>query len=320
MSRTVVGVLRGGPSSEYDLSLKTGTAMLNALPEEEYDMRDIFVDREGYWHSRGVPADPARALAQIDVVLNGLHGGPGEDGTVQRILDRAGVPYTGSNALGSGLSLNKIRAGLVLKEAGIRMPRAVGFTTSTTLDTHEMGRLVFSHFGPPYIVKPGSEGASHGIQLVATIIELPDVIADVLEAFGSALVEEYIRGEEATVGIIEDFRGEELYVLPPVHIEYPEAPFLHFDHHHEGTIVHHVPSAFSDSEKRALGEMARRAHRTLGLSHYSRTDFIVTPHGPYLLEVNALPGLHEHASFPHMLESVGSSVKDFLKHVVGLAR
>ena len=321
MARTIVGILRGGASSEYDLSLKTGAAMMNALPEDEYDIRDIFVDKQGYWHSRGIPVDADRALSQVDVVLNGLHGGAGEDGRVQRIIERAGIPYTGSVPLSSALSLNKIRAGMALKSAGIRMPRAVGFTTFTAMDTGEMSELVFKSFGPPYIVKPGNEGASNGIRMAPNIIELAEVLADVLDAFGSALVEEYVRGEEATVGVVDDFRGEELYALPPVRVVYPkESPFLHFDHHMQGDIRYMVPSDFTDQEKTALITTARAAHRALGLSHFSRSDFIVTKRGPYLLEVNSLPGLHEHAAFPQMLESVGSSVKDFLTHAIHLAR
>lgn len=321
MARTIVGILRGGTSSEYDLSLKTGAAILNALPEDLYDTRDILIDKRGLWYSRGVPVDPARALQQIDVVLNGLHGGVGEDGTVQRILDQSGIPYVGSSALASALSLNKIRAAEVLKHAGIVMPQSVPFSVQHDVDTGTMSRIVFAQFGPPYIIKPAFEGASHGIVIAASVVELPHLLADVLEQFGSTLVEEYLRGEDATVGIIEDFRGEEVYALPPVHIILPEgSPFLHFEHHHRGGHQHLVPSDFSNREKEALIEAAKHAHRALGLSHFSRADFIVTKRGPYLLEVNSLPGLHEHASFPHMLESVGSSVRDFLSHAVGLAR
>lgn len=321
MARTIVGVLRGGTSSEYDLSLKTGATILNALPESEYDTRDILIDKQGLWHWRGMPADPSRALSQVDVVVSGLHGGVGEDGTVQRTLDRLGIPYVGSNALASALSLNKIRAAEVLRHAGIRMPRSFGFSASREADTGEMARAVFAQFGPPYIVKPSSQGASHGIVIAAGILDLPQKLADVLEAFGSALVEEYLVGEDATVGIIEDFRGEEVYALPPVHIVVPdEFSILHFDHHHHGGHTHIVPSDFDHAEKEALEDMAKQAHRALGLSDFSRADFIQTARGPYLLEVNSLPGLHEHASFPKMLESVGSSVANFLGHAVGLSK
>lgn len=317
MSRTIVGVIRGGASSEYDLSLKTGATMLDGLPENDYDVRDIFIDKEGYWNARGMRVEPLRALSQLDVVLNGLHGGAGEDGRVQRILDAANIPYTGSSAHASALSLNKIHAAITLKAAGLRMPQGIGFTSTSDMHAYEMSQFVFSRIGPPYIVKPGNEGASHGVRMVATSIELPDAIADTLDMFGSALVEEYVRGEEATIGVIEGFRGEELYVLPPAHVLYPEeAPYLHFDHHRAGNIRHMVPSDFTDLEKRALMDAARAAHQALGLSDFSRADFILTKRGPFLLEVNSLPGLHEHAAFPKMLESVGSSVSEFLVHAL----
>jgi len=147
------------------------------------------------------------------------------------------------------------------------------------------------------------------------------VLGDILDAFGSAIVEEFVRGDEATVGIIEGFRGEELYVLPPARVVYPAtSQFLHFEHHRAGEVRHMVPSDFTDLEKKALMDAARRAHRTLGLSQFSRADFIMTRRGPHLLEVNALPGLHEHAAFPRMLESVGASLTDFLRHVIGGVR
>lgn len=321
MARTIVGVLRGGTSGEYDLSLKSGAAILNALPEGDYDTRDIFIDKNGYWHSRGLPADPARALSQVDVVVSGLHGGVGEDGTVQRVLDRLGVPYVGSDALSSSIALNKIRSSIILRDAGVRVPRSIGFSAGDEMDTGEMARFTFSQFGPPYIVKPPNDGASIGIVIAATVVDLPEVLARVLEAYGSALVEEYLMGEEATVGIVDDFRGEDLYAFPPAHVLYPEeSPFLHFDHHTKGELKYMVPSDFSDIEKRALMDAARAAHRALGLSDFSRADFILTRHGPYLLEVNALPGLHHHAALPHMLESVGASLKDFIAHAIHLSK
>lgn len=321
MARISVGILRGGTSSEYNLSLKTGAAMLAALPEDQYDTRDIFIDKRGYWHLRGMPVDAIRALSQVDVVLNALHGGVGEDGTVQRILERAGVPYVGSRGPASGLALNKIRAREVLQKAGVRMPRAVSFSVGNNLTTGEMARLVFEQFGPPYVVKPASEGAGTGIELAATLVALPDVLGDVLDGYGAVLVEEYVRGQHASVGVIEDFRGEDLYVLPPAHVILPEdVSFMHPRAHEEGLLRHLVPSHFSHTEKQALADLARAAHRVLGLSHFSRADIILTLHGPYLLEMNTTPGLYQGASLPPMLESVGSSVREFLEHAIRLAR
>lgn len=321
MARTTVGILRGGTSGEYDLSLKTGARMLDALPEDAYDVRDIFIDKRGYWNSRGFPTTPDRALSQVDIVLNGLHGGVGEDGTVQRILDRAGIPYSGSTAMASAHSLNKILARNVFQDAGIRIPQGIAFPASGDADVSAMAREVFQKFGPPYVLKPPLEGASLGIRISSTFVDLPQHLAEMLSAYGGVLVEEYVIGDEATVGLIEDFRNEELYALPPARVEYPDThKHIHYDHHVGGHIEHFVPSDFSHAQKRELMDIARRAHRALGLEHYSRADIILTRRGPYLLEVNSLPGLHDNAAFPKMLESVGSSMPQFLEHLVDLAR
>lgn len=321
MARTIVGILRGGTSSEYDFSLKTGAAMISALPEERYEARDIFIDRSGVWHSRGIAMPPARALAQVDVVLNALHGGSGEDGTVSRILEHVGVPYAGSPPLSSAMALNKVRAGEILTRAGLPMPMGVGFTLSMPYTTGEMSQHVFLQFGPPYIVKPASEGASCGIRIAANLVELPHILADILDAHGAVIVEELLQGEEATVGVISGFRGEELYVLPPARVVLPTgARMLEREHRLEASVRHIAPSDFSSQNKKRLMQLAREAHRALGLGPFSQADFIVTKRGPLLLEVDAHPALYEGSAFPPMLESVGSSVGGFLEHSIALAR
>lgn len=321
MSRTIVGVLRGGTSSEYPLSLKTGAAIMAALPEDRYNVRDILIDRVGQWHMRGMPTTPARALSQIDIALNALHGGIGEDGTVQRILTRAGVPYPGSRALSAGLAHNKIRARDVLRRAQVPMANAASFSVQNDMNTREMADAVFSQCGPPYVIKPPTEGSSRGIRIVHTILELPDAIGDVLDEFGAALVEEYLYGAHVTVGLIEEFRNDDLYVLPPAHIDLPKSA-LYYDPHAEEEMRarHLVPSQFSHEIKIALAEIARQAHRSLQLAHFSDADFVVTRRGPVLLELNASPALHREAAFPHMLEAVGSSIGEFLEHSIVLTR
>jgi len=321
MARTVVGILRGGTSSEYNLSLKTGAVMLSALPEERYETKDILIDKAGMWHMRGIPADPVRALSHVDVVLNALHGGVGEDGTVQRLLERAGVPYAGSRPLPAALSLNKIRARELFRKAGIPTPRGAAFSLENPMGTDEMSRAVFSQFGPPYIVKPPMEGAGSGILFAPTILELPEAIGDLLDKYGAVLIEEYLLGDETTVGVVEDFRGEQLYALPPAHIKLPDGhKHLAYHHHDEGLINHLVPSHFSHALKEAVADVARAAHRILSLGHFSRADIIITRQGPRLLEVNANPGLYSGAAFPPMLESVGSSTREFLEHAINLAK
>src|SRR3989344_2379446 len=120
--QTIVGVLRGGPSREHEVSLRSGAAKLANLPEERYTARDIYIDRKGQWHDRGRPTAPERVLRQIDVALIGLHGEYGEDGEVQKLLEKFGVPYSGADSFGSYLAMHKIMAKTRAREAGLLTP------------------------------------------------------------------------------------------------------------------------------------------------------------------------------------------------------
>ena len=321
MTQTTVGVLRGGPSHEYEVSLKTGAALLNALPEERYRAHDIFIDRDGAWHQQGKQVDPLRILSRLDVVLNGLHGAYGEDGVVQRLLEVSGVPYSGSRPRGANTSINKTRTRKALEDTGIIMPRAVAFTSENPFSSDEMARTVFEQFGPPYVVKPASLGSSIGVTIAGSIIELSRALALALEAYQAVLVEEYIRGREANVGVIEQFRGQEHYALPAVEVHLSDLPFYTYRDKTEGECSGSCPGSFSADEKKLMENMARTVHQKLGLSHYSGSDFIVTARGKiYFLEVDALPGLMEQSLVPKALNTIGSSLPEFAEHLVRLAQ
>jgi D-alanine-D-alanine ligase len=317
MARTVVGVLRGGNSSEYDLSLKTGAAVMNALPDEKYNVRDILIDRSGIWHIQGRPVEPARILHGVDVVFNALHGGIGEDGTISRIIKRSGIPHTGSSPDASALSFNKANSRRSLRGVGIKMPRAVSFGYSDNFSTGDLANMVFQQFGPPYIVKPLSSAFSSGVLYVPTINELPNAIGNTLDYYGNAIIEEFIRGREVTVGIVNNFRSEDLYALPPAEIICSDEGLLITPKAwREGLLRTTCPSESHHivEQRSALLDTAKKAHSTLGLSGYSTSDFIVTSRGPYLLEVDALPGLYDEAPFATMLSAVGASLPEFVEH------
>lgn len=320
MTRTVVGVLRGGPSHEYDVSLKTGASILNALPEDQYNVHDIFIDRAGQWHHFGRPVEPMRALHSMDVVVNGLHGAYGEDGTVQRLLELSGVPYTGPRPEAAALSMHKQRTKELLRRAGVRVPNGLFFALPTDATTGDMTMEVFHTFAPPYIVKPSSSGSSVGVYLASTINDLNNLLGDALDDHQSVLIEEYIPGAEATVGVVNHFRGEEVYALPPIEIILDRKPLFDYGTKYHLDTKELCPSTFSHDIKRQLEKAARTAHQVLGLTHYSRSDFRVHPRGPvYFLETNSLPGLTETSLIPKALQAVGSSLKEFLTHVINRA-
>src|SRR3989344_5437070 len=161
--QTVVGVLRGGPSREHDVSLRSGATILANLPEERYVVRDIYIDREGNWHDRGRPTAPERILRQIDVALIGLHGEYGEDGEVQKLLERFGVPYAGADSFGSYLAMHKLMSKTRAKEVGLLTPEFRFLEKKE--DAIETAKEIIRTFHQPVVVKPVGWGSSVGVPI-----------------------------------------------------------------------------------------------------------------------------------------------------------
>ncbi len=316
----VVGVLRGGPSREYDTSLETGNVLLSHLPPERYTPRDIFIDRSGVWHVAGRSVSPTRVLEMVDVVLVGLHGEYGEDGEVQKILEQHGVPYSGSNSFASFISAHKVFAKKYAGENKIHTPRYVLIETPD--DISDSVITAVRAFIPPVVVKPVRWGSSVGVSLATGYLEVQKAAATLFDGGAqNVLLEEYIRGREVAVGVIENFRTEELYTLPVAEItSIGNDGFLSYDaKKNDGGIKISCPAAFSKSQKEELSQSAMTMHRALGLRHYSRSDFIVTPHSIHYIETNSLPGLTTHSIFPAMLEAIGEPSQNFTEHLISLA-
>lgn len=312
-----VAVLRGGPSSEHDISLLTGANILEKLQREPYRPLDIFIDKEGVWHARGIPLSPDRALLDADVAINVLHGQYGEDGSVQRVLDRIGIPYTGAGAYAAALSLNKPLSKEVLAKEGVRMPRHKVLKVSPHLEKE--AREAFRAFSPPVIVKPASAGSSVGMTLAKTFEEFMDGVRKAFEHSSSVLVEEYIKGKEATAGVVEGLRGEKIYSLLPIEIvPPPKAAFFDREVKYNGETLERVPGNFSKEETAEIQRLAKLAHEALGQRGYSRSDFMVSPRGVYFLETNSAAGvgLTKESLLPKSLAAVGISYEEFLDHII----
>ncbi len=323
--RTVVGVLRGGPSSEYEVSLKSGATVLEAFDKEKYEARDIFISRDGQWHVHGTPVLPERALRGVDVAFNVIHGEYGEDGQLQRILDAVGVPYTGSDAFASALAFNKQRTKDIVSKLGIQVAHGIVLDkeNESGADLEQTALSIFRSFPHPAIVKPAIGGSSVGASIVHNFHALEPALHKAFTISPKILIEEYINGKEATVGVIDNFRGEKTYALMPIEIIPPKKHgFFSYDAKYSGETIERVPGNFTPEEKEELMMQAKIVHEGMGLSHYSRSDFIVSKRGIYFLEVNnaAGVGMTKESLFPKAIEAVGSKLSDFLGHVVELAR
>lgn len=320
MSHKRVVVLRGGPSAEYDVSMQTGAAALAVLRKLGYYVKDIVITRQGEWLDQGMVMSPNNALEAIDVAFVALHGAYGEDGTIQKIFERKQLPFTGSRSFPSAVAFNKILTKQTLKEHGVHMAKHRQVDVSEIDDSEQLAKTIASEFGPQYIIKPVASGSSLGTMFVRDDALLGQALKDALKQSGQVMVEEYIRGREATCGVLEDYRNEKLYALPVVEIIPPkEAEFFSADVKYNGATEEICPGRFTYHEKSQMSDIARLVHELLDLSQYSRSDFIIRDGRPYFLEVNTLPGLTSESLFPKAMVAVGANLEQLIVHLIETA-
>jgi D-alanine-D-alanine ligase len=274
-----VAVLLGGTSSERSVSLDSGRNVLEALLRSGVDA--FAVD--------GIPA--LRALLQtgsVDRVFNILHGhhGGGEDGIVQGLLEAYGVPYTGSDVLGSALSMDKIRSKQVWLTLGLPTPRYARLSKGD--DVHAAARSL----GLPVIVKPACEGSSVGVSRVFDEADLDDAIALAARYPGELLMEQLIEGGEFTVGILDG------RALPSIQIV-PKGAWYDFDAKYVSDETQYLCPGLRGDEESALGALALAAFDALGCRGWGRVDVMRDRQGRnWLLEVNTAPGMTSHSLVP----------------------
>lgn len=300
-----VAVLFGGVSGEREVSLTSGKGMVDALKERGHDV--VAID----FH-------PKRAnellTLEVDVVVSALHGKYGEDGRVQSLLEMAGIPYTGSGVLASALAMDKARAKIIFAASGIRVARDVLIESIDTIEQkiREWG----DEF--PCVVKPAQEGSSNGLTIAMNASMLREGIEKAFRCDSAVLIEQYIKGKELTVPVIGNFGKEE--ALPVIEI-IPKNEFYDYESKYtEGGSVHVCPAEISNDLTKEVQDAAVLAHRALGCSGYSRSDFLVSEDGlAYILETNTLPGMTPLSLFPDSARTVGISYGELLDRFIELA-
>ena len=279
----------GGWSSERPISLKSGSAVVIGLKEAgcdaiPLDLKDSMTVREEI------------ERAGLDVAFIALHGHFGEDGGIQTLLDKLGIPYTGSSAEASRRAMDKVSFRKIVTEAKIRMPEGAAFSEV------EGGRS-FSH-GPPWVVKPAIEGSSIGVSIVDTEEELPKAIENAARYSSSIMIEEYIKGKEITVGILQD------QTLPPIEIV-PKNRFYDYESKYGGGTEYLIPARIGDSKNHEAGKIGLAVHQLIGCLSFSRVDMILGKDGElYVLEVNTIPGFTNKSLLPKAAAAAGVSFKE----------
>ena len=281
-----VAVLMGGTSSEREVSLNSGQNVLEGLRRRGVQAEAV----------DGIPALVAALVEKrFDRVFNILHGqrGGGEDGVVQGLLEAFGVPYTGSDVLGSALSMDKIRTKQVWLAIGLPTPRYARIGAAD--DVAAAARRI----GLPVVVKPSNEGSSVGVSRVKTEAQLAEAIALARRYPGELLMEELIEGDEYTVGIL----GEE--ALPSIRIV-PAGEYYDYHAKYVAETTEYICPGLHGQAESEIGALALQAFQAAGCRGWGRVDVMRDRSGRnFLLEINTSPGMTSHSLVPKAARAVG---------------
>lgn len=292
------GVLLGGTSSEREVSMRTGEAVLAALRERGHDVVPIYVDRD---------VDVALRQERIEVAFIALHGRGGEDGCVQGLLETLGIPYTGSDVLASALAMHKSKAKELFRLHNLPTPAYYTLTADETAD------LAGAHadFGFPCVVKPVREGSSVGITVCHSLAALASAVEKALCFDDELLVERLIAGKEISVAVLGD------RAIGAVEIA-PRAGFFDYANKYtRGTTEYFVPPRLSPQRYRGVLAQAVRAHAALGCRGATRVDMIVSDSGnEFLLEVNTVPALTPTSLLAKIADAAGISFGELCETIL----
>ena len=298
-----IGVLMGGSSSEREISLKSGKAVCAALKNIGLDVVPIDITTEG--------ADENIRLIKsqgINCAFIALHGRFGEDGQIQQILESIDMPYTGSGVDASRLAMDKVLSRKIFESSGLAVPRY------EVLEKGSYRGAWDNRLGFPLVVKPATHGSSIGLSIIDKKEDLPRAAELAFKFDDRIVIEEYIKGRELTVGILEE------RPLPVIEI-IPKKMFFDFEAKYQpGMTEYVVPAKIDEGAARKTQEAGLSAHRLLGCAGFSRVDLILASNGvPFVLEVNTIPGMTSTSLLPKAAKCAGIDFEQLCLTLITLA-
>jgi D-alanine-D-alanine ligase len=302
-----IGVLMGGTSSERDVSLKSGSAIYRALKSLEYNVIPVDV---------GDDICAVLKKKKIDAAFIALHGGHGENGALQGMLEVMNMPYTGSGILASALAMDKEASKKVFLYHGLPVPPFAVVSLKDFKSMFKKGAgskgTLKTGFPLPWVVKPVSEGSSIGVEIVRNASSLKGVMKKAFSYGEKVIVEKFIDGREVQIGILND------KVLGGVEVK-PSLEFYNYEAKYTAGLTEYIlpPKLGSKTYERAK-RTALAAHVALGCSGATRVDLIIDSEGnPYVLEVNTIPGMTATSLLPKIAQTAGLSFPDLLEKILG---
>lgn len=294
-----IGVILGGSSSEREVSLRSGENVFQALKRKGYNIVKIDLDKN--------IVDKLKS-EKIDLCYIILHGAPGEDGSIQGLLEILQIPYTGSGILGSAISLNKIVTKQLFIANNIPTPKAV-IIRDGIYNEDELKTLKF-----PVMLKPVAEGSSIGVKKINNLKEFKDNIDEFIKKYNSGLIEEYIKGKDITIGVIEDDKS--IKALPILELV-PENEFYDYEAKYtKGKTKFILPANLSKELTEKAKKLAIKAHKSLWCYGVSRVDMVVQGENIYVLEVNSIPGMTETSDLPAEAKADNIEFDDLVEFIL----
>jgi D-alanine-D-alanine ligase len=290
MKHKKIGVLLGGRSSEREISLRSGDAVLQALLRKGYD---------------AVAIDPIDRLVEklerekIEAVFIVLHGKWGEDGTVQGLLEMMGIPYTGSGVAGSSSAMDKATMKMILRGAGLPTPDYVAIRQGDRVD-----------FPFPYVAKPANEGSTIGISIVRDEKDKKSAIDTAFRYDKKVILERFVKGSEITVAVVNGIP------LPIVEVR-PSKGFYDFEAKYtKGMTQYIVPAPLAKNVETTASDLALKAFRTFDLSGCTRIDMIIDGKTPMIIDINTSPGMTETSLVPKAWACLGRVFDDLIEEIL----
>jgi D-alanine-D-alanine ligase len=304
-----VAVLMGGDSAEREVSLMSGSGVLNAL-------KSLGVDAYAFDPAaRGLHELKTEGFQRCFIALHGRHG---EDGSAQGALELLGIPYTGSGVMASAIAMDKVMTKRVWLAEGLPTPRHVWLAPDD--QAGDRVRQVPDELGLPLIVKPPREGSSIGITKVIGYSQMQEAVTLSARYDPDVLCEEFIEGDEVTCPILGE--GADAVALPVIRIVAPDGAYDYNNKYFTDDVHYLVPSGLPEAEEREIQRLVVAAYRALGCRGWGRADLMIraSDRKPFLLELNTSPGMTGHSLVPMSAKAAGLSYEQLCVHLLAMAR
>ncbi|MCB1180038.1 MAG: D-alanine--D-alanine ligase [Leptospiraceae bacterium] len=337
---TNIAVIFGGDSSEHPISIKTGNFIYNTLDRSKYKLKPIFITKKGTWlipkeFNTVLPTpdkekDPSENFERefrellnpnelpipfdnmdCEVCVLGLHGGKGDNGTIQSLLKLLKLKFTGSDVLASSLAMDKAKSNFIFSSIGLNVAE---FQLVTSEDFFNKSFQLDSSLHYPIFVKPNEGGSSVATGMARNDSELNLKLEQVFKEENTAIIQNLVKGTEVSCGVVEYPESGKFIPTPLFPTEIiPDSEFFDFTSKYtSGKSNEITPARLEDSVIQEIRNMAVKAHTALGCRGYSRTDFIIKENKPFILETNTLPGMTETSLIPQQVKHLKQNMKDIL--------